>query len=114
VFRDQQDLEALRLCSHAPVFNRLSRPSRERRTTDLRKQAPSAGLPRPARRNGRNRNTRPSLLTAGEIDRTDRACDPRALLEHTVEHSASPSGNELGPACGDLKNDGHADSTGMA
>jgi hypothetical protein len=38
----------------------------------------------------------------------------RALLEQAAEHSTSDSGNERGPACGALKNDGHADSTGMA
>ncbi|MFD7618828.1 hypothetical protein, partial [Streptomyces sp. NPDC059802] len=38
----------------------------------------------------------------------------RALLEQAAEHSTSHSGKELGPACGALKNDGHADSTGMA
>ncbi|GAA2615462.1 hypothetical protein GCM10010304_80890 [Streptomyces roseoviolaceus] len=38
----------------------------------------------------------------------------RALLEQAAEHSTSHSGKVLGPACGALKNDGHADSTGMA
>ncbi|GLX48834.1 hypothetical protein Shyhy01_17840 [Streptomyces hygroscopicus subsp. hygroscopicus] len=38
----------------------------------------------------------------------------RALLEQAAGHSTGPSAKELGPERGDLKNDGHADSTGRA